>query len=95
MTASSDLDLGSAAGRKIHNIEIIDMTGGAGVPDSLTLNKEELLDVSSTRSLKVLGDAGDIVDIEGSFNRIGTSGSYNVYRLGSAFLLVDTDVTVL
>jgi Ca2+-binding RTX toxin-like protein len=93
--ASSDLDLGSAAGRRIHSIEIIDMTGGTGISDSLTLNKAELLDVSSTRSLKVLGDAGDIVDIEGPFNQIGTSGNYNVYRLGSAFLLVDTDVTVL
>jgi len=94
-TASSHLDLGSAAGASIHNIEIIDMTGGAGIPDSLTLNEAELLDVSSTRTLKVLGDAGDVVDIEGSFTDRGISGRYHVYRMGSAKLLVDTDVTVL
>ena len=94
-TASSDLDLGSAAGRRIHSIEIIDMTGGTGIPDSLTLSKAELLDVSSTRILRVLGDAGDIVDIEGPFTDGGISGRYHVYRMGSARLLVDTDVTVV
>ena len=93
-TASSDLDLGSAAGRRIHSIEIIDMTGGTGIPDTLTLNKAELLDVSSTRTLKVLGDAGDVVNIEGSFTDGGISGRYHVFRMDSARLLVDTDVTV-
>ena len=94
-TASSDLDLGSEAGTRIRSIEIIDMTGGAGIPDSLTLSKAELLDVSSTRTLRVLGDVGDVVNIEGTFNSVGTSGSFQVYRIGSAWLLVDTDVTVL
>jgi Ca2+-binding RTX toxin-like protein len=93
LTASSDLDLGSAAGARIRSIEIIDMRGGVG-PDRLTLSKAELLNVSSTLTLKVLGDPGDIVDIEGPFTGGDLSGGFQVYRMGGR-LLVETDVTVL
>jgi len=88
-----DLDLTGVASNKFLDIEIINMTGGGN--DVLTLARRDVLDMSSTtNALKVLGDAGDSIDIVGRFTDVGVVGMFHKYTLGSgAVLLVDTDIT--
>jgi Ca2+-binding RTX toxin-like protein len=91
---SGDLDLTAVANTKIVDVERINLTGGGD--DRLTLNMDDILDISSTTdTLKVLGNAGDSVDIVGSFTFQGTSGGYRAYQVGSATLLVDTDIATV
>jgi Ca2+-binding RTX toxin-like protein len=91
----ADLDLRVIADGKIRGIELIDMSGGV-LPDKLTLGEGEVLDLSSTRNtLRVAGNAGDVVDITGVFTDQGFAGQFHVYRVGSATLLVETDVLVI
>jgi len=61
----------------------------------LTFNSKNMLDISSnTNVLKVLGDAGDSVNIVGGFNDLGVVGAFHRYELGGgAVLLVDQDIT--
>ncbi len=47
---------------------------------------------STSDTLKVLGEAGDSVNIVGNFRDLGVSGHYHRYKLGAAMLLVDTDI---
>jgi len=93
MAAGGDLDLTAIANTRILNVETINLTGGGD--NVLTLNRADVLDLSSsTNTLKVLGDAGDSVDIVGSFNDAGTVGTFHRYTLGGgAVLLVDADIT--
>jgi Ca2+-binding RTX toxin-like protein len=76
----------------IQGIETINMTNGSD--NRLSLSAKDILDISSsTDTLKVLGSAGDSVNIVGNFVDEGVSGGYHRYRVGSATLLVDTDIT--
>jgi len=88
-----DLDLTAVANNKILNIETINMTGGGN--DVLTLARADVLAISSsTNVLKVLGDAGDSIDIVGAFTDRGIAGAFHKYTLGGgAVLLVDADIT--
>jgi Ca2+-binding RTX toxin-like protein len=92
--ARHDVDLIALPDGKIRNVEILDMNGGGAT--SLTLDRAALLDMSSTTdTLRVLGNSGDVVDIVGSFTDQGVSGGFHKYALGSGTLLVETDVTVV
>ncbi|AYQ55815.1 alpha integrin [Bathymodiolus thermophilus thioautotrophic gill symbiont] len=65
--ADLNLDLTQIDNGRIQDIEIIDLTGSGN--NTLKLNLNDLLDISSsTNVLKVIGDAGDKVDIELSNN---------------------------
>ncbi|CAB5499863.1 hypothetical protein formerly called flagellar hook-length control protein FliK, partial [Bathymodiolus thermophilus thioautotrophic gill symbiont] len=65
--ADLNLDLTQIDNGRIQDIEIIDLTGSGN--NTLKLNLHDLLDISSsTNVLKVIGDAGDKVDIELSDN---------------------------
>jgi Ca2+-binding RTX toxin-like protein len=96
MIGGADIDLRSLSAGRIRNIETVDMTGGDGTADRLTLNRAEVLDITSTgNTLTVLGDNRDVVNIVGPFTEVGLSGRFNVYRSGGATLIVETDVTVV
>jgi Ca2+-binding RTX toxin-like protein len=88
-----DIDLTVIPDSRIRGIEIIDLTGSPNGGTTLTLSKSEVLAISDSRVLKVFGDASDAIDIEGSFTDQGVSGAFHRYKLGSATLLVDTDIT--
>jgi hypothetical protein len=47
---------------------------------------------STSDTLKVLGEAGDSVNIVGNFRDLGVSGHYHRYKVGAGLLLVDTDI---
>jgi serralysin len=79
---------------EVSDIEQLDMRDGSD--NLLTLNAQAVLDMSSTTdTLQVLGDAGDTVAIRGDYEDLGASGSFHGYRVGSATLLLDSDVTVI
>jgi Ca2+-binding RTX toxin-like protein len=88
-----DLDLTAVPNDKIRDIEIIDLTGFYG-GTSLTLNKADILDISSsTDTLTILGKNRDSVNIVGNFGDQGVSDGFHRYKLGAATLLVDIDIT--
>jgi Ca2+-binding RTX toxin-like protein len=87
-----DLNLTQIYNGMIQNIEIVDLASSG--ENHLTLNQRDILDISSTTdTLRVLGGAGDSVNIVGSFSDLGVSGGYHRYKVGSATLLIDTDIT--
>jgi Ca2+-binding RTX toxin-like protein len=91
---SGDLDLTAVDNAVIRDIEIIDMRNAGG--NRLTLSAQDILDLSSsTDTLKVLGGAGDSVNIVGPYVDDGVSGGYHRYGVGAATLLVDTDITAV
>jgi hypothetical protein len=78
----------------IRNVEIINMEGAGD--NVLTLTARDVLDLSSTTdTLRVLGEAGDRVNIVGNFDVGAPSGAFTTYTIGSARLLVDTDIDVV
>ncbi|OJA03123.1 hypothetical protein BGC33_01795, partial [Bathymodiolus thermophilus thioautotrophic gill symbiont] len=89
---------------RIQDIEIIDLTGSGN--NTLKLNLNDLLDISSsTNVLKVMGDAGDKVDIELSSNAFiqGSAETkdgvtYDIYsnaNASTAKLWIDQDLAVV
>jgi hypothetical protein len=77
----------------ILNVETISMKGAGD--NVLALTARDVLDLSSsTDTLRVLGEAGDRVNIVGEFNEGATSGAFTTYTIGSARLLVDKDIDV-
>ena len=95
--AGGDADL-TTFGGTIQGIERVDMEADAG-PNSLTLDIQDVLDLSDTDILTVLGDAGDSVNagtgwadggLDGDGNRIFTQWSGG----DLATLLIDPDVNV-
>lgn len=76
------------------DIERISIAGNGA--NRLTLNARDVLDISSTiNNLRVLGEAGDIVDARGPFVELQEVGGYTRYRAGSAVLWIDSDITVI
>ena len=98
------LDLTQIDNGRIQDIEIIDLTGSGD--NILKLNLNDLLDISSsTNVLKVMGDAGDKVDIELSGNAFiqGSAETkdgvtYDIYsnaNASTAKLWIDQDLAVI
>jgi serralysin len=81
--------------KKVLGTEQVDMRGG-GI-DTLALNRADVLELSSTtNNIRIFGDAGDRVDIVGSFSRGAVSGGFRSYSLGGgALLTVETDVLIV
>ncbi|WP_139458934.1 beta strand repeat-containing protein [Bathymodiolus thermophilus thioautotrophic gill symbiont] len=95
-----NLDLTQIANGRIQDIEIIDLTGSGN--NTLTLNLNDLLDVSSvTNVLKVVGNSGDKVKATG-FSKSGTKHAdgktYDVYgntKAPTAKLWIEQGLTVI
>ena len=96
--AGTHLNLVTLANGKLEGIERIDRTGTGN--NRLTLNAQEVIDLSSTgNKLTVLGNSGDIVDLDSGWRHradvlIGGQ-SYETYTKGLATLLVDSDIRVI
>jgi hypothetical protein len=91
--SGGNLDLTRMGQSRILNVETISMNGAGD--NVLTLTARNVLDLSSTTdTLRVLGGARDSVNIVGKFNEGATSVNFTTYTIGSAKLLVDTDVAV-
>jgi Ca2+-binding RTX toxin-like protein len=88
---SGSLDLTAIDNAIIADVETVNMTNGAD--NRLTLREQDILDLStSTDTLKILGTAGDSVNIVGSYVDEGVASGYHRYGVGAATLLVDTDI---
>ncbi len=91
----ADLDLVRLPGNRIRSVERIDLTGGGS--NTLTVNAQEVLALSSSDTLWVLGSAGDVVHRRGGWTRGAdreVAGiTYQSYSQDMATLLVDTDIT--
>ncbi len=91
-----NLDLSSATGDLISGIEEIDLTGTGD--NNLSLSSADLLDLSDTDKLMVLGDTDDNVMSTGQgwvqeADQLIDGETYNVYTSGLATLLVDADIS--
>jgi trimeric autotransporter adhesin len=86
------LDLTLISDAVIQDMERINLTGTGN--NTLTLGIADVLAISSTtNTLKVDGDAGDIVNAGEGWTDMGVVGAYHQYSQSGATLLVDTDIT--
>ena len=86
-----NLDLTTIADNKLTDIEVIDLTGSGN--NSLTLNRLEVLNISSTsNTLVVRRNDGDTVNMGGGWmqetNRVIGATTFDVFAQGAATLLV-------
>jgi hypothetical protein len=89
---SGDVDLRKTDNSLLLNLEQIDLRPGA---HELTLNRSDVLHMSPTNQLKILGDSSDTVNISGGFTPGSTTNGYTLYSFGGgASLLIDADVQV-
>jgi Ca2+-binding RTX toxin-like protein len=89
-----DLDLTTTLAGRLTNIERIDLTNYRRY--TLTLGEKELLDLSSTTDTLIVegrSDGNAAIDIVGGFTDQGIHDGYHRYQVGTATLLVDTDIT--
>jgi Ca2+-binding RTX toxin-like protein len=93
LTQHTNIDLTAVADSVITSIERIDMRGPEMFNGKLTLNKSDVLAMSSTSALIVFGDAGDSVDIVSPFIYRGQTGQFHKYEMGSATLFVHENIT--
>ncbi|MNC92597.1 hypothetical protein D3C83_90510 [compost metagenome] len=85
------MNLTTIASSRFLNMEQINLTGGGN--NILTLNTQDVLDFSTTtNTIRVLGDAGDSINIVPGFTDQGLSGNFHRYTFGGATLLVDLDL---
>lgn len=89
------LDLTALANDVITNVEIIDLSWTWAADAQLILDEADVLAFSSTTELTVLGDAGDLITIVGTFSNLGVSGGFHRYQIGAATLLVDSSIPVV
>jgi Ca2+-binding RTX toxin-like protein len=92
--AAQTLNLTLIANNRITGIEVLDITGSDN--NTLSLNLADVLDLSfTTNTLRVDGDAGDVVNSAGQGWTVGAEqlAGYTTYTFGAATLLIDTDIT--
>jgi hypothetical protein len=91
--ASGNLDLTGVGNLRLLNLEEIDLRAGNHV---LTLKRSDVLSMSPTDEVKILGDSGDTVNIAGAFTAGAINNGFQTYSLGSgAKLLVDVDINIV
>jgi hypothetical protein len=79
--------------KRLLNFEQIDLRDGA---HTLKLAKADVLDMSSTSTIKILGDGADIVNIVGKQVAGGAApAGFTRYTTGSAVLMIDSDISVI
>jgi Ca2+-binding RTX toxin-like protein len=77
---------------RLINIEQVDLRAGA---HTLKLGQADVLAMSPTDQIKILGDGSDTVNIAGDQGTGTVVGLYTRYTVGSAVLLIDSDINVL
>jgi Ca2+-binding RTX toxin-like protein len=89
---TGNLNLKTVGQTAILTVEKADLRGdGVNV---LTVTRSDILDMSATDTLTVMGDAGDKVSAGGFVKQANLNGFLR-YTSGTATLLVETDVTVV
>jgi serralysin len=86
----ADLDLTAIADNILLKIEQIDLS--AAVANLMTLAEQDILDLFGG-TLTILGDATDTVDIVDAFTPGAEADGFRTYTVGTATLLIDTDIT--
>ena len=89
--SGADVDITTFAGT-ITGIEQIDLSAVGN--QSVTLTAQDVLDMSDTNTVTVVGGSPDTVEAGTGWTDGGISGGFHTYTQGLATLLVDTDVTV-
>jgi len=96
LRVSGDLDLAAIGDEILVDIEQIDLAADAGA-NILKLAETDVLEMCNG-PLTVLGDSADTVDIDGDFiadpSDDGSDG-FLTFAIGTATLLIDTDITVV
>ncbi len=90
LVESGNLDLSAAA---LSGIDAIDL-GAANGGNTLTLTAGDVLSVSDSGTLTVLGGAGDQVEAGTGWTDVGPVGAFQAYTKDGATLLVDAAVAV-
>jgi hypothetical protein len=91
---SGNLNVPAIPNGKIINIEKIDMT--VTKKNTLTLDKAEVLDMSTTSDiLTVIGNSTDIVNLKGPFALQSTLGGFETWKLGDAIVKIEAELTVI
>jgi serralysin len=88
---TGNVDLSSLPDSWFVSIEQFDLVKGA---HTLKLTKSDVLSMSPTDQIKILGDAGDTVNIVGTQVEGATTNGFTRYTIGSAVLLIDADINV-
>ncbi|MCH6588468.1 MAG: hypothetical protein IH805_09185, partial [Proteobacteria bacterium] len=87
----ADIDL-TAFGGTLASIENIDLSGDGA--NSLVLDVQDVLDMSSSGTVTIDGDAGDTVDAGTGWTDAGIAGGFHVYTQGLATINLDVDLPV-
>jgi hypothetical protein len=90
---SPNLNITALPDGRIVNIEVINMTGAGN--NILSLTGGDVLDMSATDTLKILGNAGDVLNLQPQLVQGAAVSGFRTYTLGAATLLVDIDVMVV
>ena len=73
------------------------MEAGSG-PNRLTLTAQDVLDLSDSDTLTVLGDTADNADVGAGWTDAGMAGGFHTYTqvigFDTATLIIDTDMTI-
>jgi hypothetical protein len=89
--SGADVDITTFAGA-LTGIEQIDLSAVGN--QSVTLTAQDVLDISDTNTVTVVGGPPDTVDAGTGWTDGGIAGGFHTYTQGLATLLVDTDVAV-
>ena len=89
--SGDDLDLGAAG--TLSAIERVDL-GASNGNNTLTLTAADLVSVSDTDSLTVVGGGGDKLEAGTGWTDGGEAGGFHTYTQGGAILVVDISITV-
>jgi Ca2+-binding RTX toxin-like protein len=90
---SGNINLSVVDNAKLKLTEQIDLRAGS---HTLTINKSDVFDMSANHTVKILGDAGDTVNLPGTPGHTGPVGGFVDYNLGGgAHLLIDADINVV
>ena len=94
LVLTGNLNIPALPNGKLLGIERINMTGDTD--NILTVNKREVLDLSAqSNTLTVLGDDGDTVDLVGAWVLHAPVVGFVVYKLDTAIIKIDTEITIV
>lgn len=90
--AGQTIDLATIVDTVIRNIEILEITGSGN--NTAILSVTDVLNISSTTdTLKIDGNAGDVVHMGTGWTDLGVNGGYHRYSQNMATLIIDKDIT--
>jgi hypothetical protein len=91
--ASLNLTTAANSNDRLLNLEQIDLKAGA---HTLTLNRSDVLAMSPTDQVKILGDSADTVNFKGAQVEGGAApAGFTRYSIGTAVLIIDSDINVI